>query len=212
MSLHTDGFMILPGALEFTEIQISQLKTKFELPRRKDSIFNETESSASDGKRFQKNISTRNSVYPLIRDFFKEMFPALMMRNLTALCSLPGCQPQAAHCDYIPTLELLDTADEEIPLVSIIAIEDGTRIDIWEKSHQVIRGFHREKVPRKTVLLNRGDVLVFRADCVHAGSGYDEKNVRVHCFLDSPSIARVPNVTWKIYQRAPSYVRRWILV
>lgn len=33
-------------------------------------------------------------------------------------------------------------------------------------------------------MLNRGDVVVFRGDLVHAGAAYEELNHRVHCFLE----------------------------
>lgn len=210
-SLHSHGYVVLSGVFDFSDRQLSQLNQKFDTPEAKDSIFNETETKMSDGKRLQKNVSASNSVYPMLSAFFTELFPGLSMRNLTALCSLPGCQRQVAHCDYIPTLEMLDTDDDDIPLLSLIGIQDNTHIDIWEKSHKVIRGFHSKPIARKTLTINRGDVVIFRADCVHAGSEYSEKNVRLHCFLDSESIDRKPNVTWKIYKHAPEYVARCIL-
>lgn len=210
-SLNSQGYVVISKVFKFTERQLTQLNCKFETPEIKDSIFNETEDKMSDGKRLQKNVSSSNSVYPMLSEFFKEMFPELTMCNLTALCSLSGCQRQVAHCDYIPTIELLDTEDENIPLLSLIAIQDNTHIDIWEKSHKVIRGFHSKPINRKTLTINQGDVVIFRADCVHAGSEYDTKNIRLHCFLDSKHIVRKPNITWKIYKHAPEYVKRCIL-
>lgn len=48
----------------------------------------------------------------------------------------------------------------------------------------------------QTVKLSRGDLLVFRGDVCHHGMGYDKVNVRVHFFIDSPVIPRVPNRTF----------------
>ena len=36
------------------------------------------------------------------------------------------------------------------------------------------------------VKLNAGDVFVFRGDLLHAGGEYVKRNIRVHCYVDSP--------------------------
>jgi hypothetical protein len=46
--------------------------------------------------------------------------------------------------------------------------------------------------------LNKGDILIFRADLVHAGSDYDELNIRLHTYLDSPDVQRDNNRTYLI--------------
>jgi hypothetical protein len=38
-----------------------------------------------------------------------------------------------------------------------------------------------------------GDVIVFRADCIHAGSAYTKENVRLHCYLDIPKMPHATN-------------------
>jgi ectoine hydroxylase-related dioxygenase (phytanoyl-CoA dioxygenase family) len=57
---------------------------------------------------------------------------------------------------------------------------------------------YRNKINCKVIEINKGDVLVFRADLVHAGSDYDEENIRLHLYLDSPYVKREPNKTWVI--------------
>ena len=47
-----------------------------------------------------------------------------------------------------------------------------------------------------TVPLDRGDVLVFRGDTVHAGAASDEgHNGRLHVYLDNPHVQRQHNRT-----------------
>ena len=52
-----------------------------------------------------------------------------------------------------------------------------------------------------TIHMKRGDVLIFRGDVCHYGMGYDHVNFRVHFYIDSPVIPRVPNRTAGPMQR-----------
>lgn len=124
---------------------------------------------------------------------YKE-YPAHAALNFVLLESRPGCQRQAAHCDYVPTPELLAASDETIPLLFFLALEDDT-----------------QAVQRKTLQLAAGDAVVFRADLIHAGSAYDKNNIRIHAYLDHPSVKRDPNRTWIIYKHAAPEVRARII-
>jgi len=128
---------------------------------------------------------------------------------MVLLESEPGCQRQAAHCDYIPTAELLRLDASKLPLLFLLAIEPNTTLDVWPGSHHTIRSKGPLR-PRKTVQLDAGDAIVFRADLVHAGSAYASANRRVHVYLDSPVHARQPNRTWIIYKHAPAPIRAFI--
>jgi len=63
----------------------------------------------------------------------------------------------------------------------MVALEDGTRIDVWPRAI----GFDfPDPIHCHQLQLNRGDVLVFRGDLVHAGAASEHCNTRVHCFLE----------------------------
>lgn len=49
------------------------------------------------------------------------------------------------------------------------------------------------RIKRTTLVLSTGDAVVFRADCVHAGSAYSQNNIRLHCYLDIPSMLHSKN-------------------
>ncbi|KAE8986979.1 hypothetical protein PR003_g23148 [Phytophthora rubi] len=40
------------------------------------------------------------------------------------------------------------------------------------------------------VTLEPGEIMIWRGDFIHAGTGYAENNVRIHCYLDPPNYHR----------------------
>ena len=138
----------------------------------------------------------------------KLQFGDYVVRNFVILQSLPGCQEQEAHCDYVPTPELLETTDDTVPLLFFLALEDDTTLEVWSGSHRVVRGEHRV-IHKQQLKLNAGDAVFFRGDLVHAGSAYSKKNTRIHCYLDHPSVKRDPNRTWIIQKH--SDIKEYIL-
>ena len=131
----------------------------------------------------------------------KLQFGDYIVRNFVILQSLPGCQEQEAHCDYVPTPELLETTDDTVPLLFFLALEDDTALEVWPGSHRVVRGEHTV-IHKQQIRLNKGDGVIFRGDLVHAGSAYSKKNTRIHCYLDHPSVKRDPNRTWIIQKHS----------
>jgi ectoine hydroxylase-related dioxygenase (phytanoyl-CoA dioxygenase family) len=138
----------------------------------------------------------------------KLQFGEYIVRNFVVLQSLPGCQEQEAHCDYVPTPNLLATTDETVPLLFFLALEDDTTLEVWPRSHKVVRG-KLEVIHKQQIKLNKGDAVFFRADLVHAGSAYFKSNTRIHCYLDHPSVRRDPNRTWIIQKHSDikEYIR-----
>lgn len=205
MSLHTDGYEIrkgwFPVSPEFTDAINSRLT-------RAGPIFN---GARNDHRRRQATFPLREA-----RAFHVKLaaaFPDHTVGGLVALESLPGCGRQAAHCDYVPTPELLKTRDEDVPLLALLAVEPHTHLDVWPASHRIIRGAPETRATspalRKTLDLEPGDLVIFRGDLVHAGSAYDRRNIRLHAYLDSPAVPRVANRTWVIHQHEkPTTVQR----
>ena len=62
-------------------------------------------------------------------------------------------------------------------LIMIVALQNGTELPIYP--------FHKGG-ERETVKLNEGDVFVGRGDVIHVGAQYDELNIRIHFYIDSP--------------------------
>ena len=97
---------------------------------------------------------------------------------------IPGAN-QEVHADAKEPRSLRGEPLDRVPYSGILAIQDGTRIRI--------RTFVGEWV---TVIMQRGDVLIFRGDVCHYGVGYEQRNVRIHFYLDVPGVYREPNVTF----------------
>jgi hypothetical protein len=96
-----------------------------------------------------------------------------------------------------------------------MALEPATTLEVWPTSHRLVRRTRLTRVTRKvtrhTVELAAGDVIIFRGDLVHAGSPYEKHNVRIHAYLDHPTVSRPPNRTWVIHDHAPLLMRAAIL-
>ena len=81
---------------------------------------------------------------------------------------------------------------------------DNTFIHIWEKSIEMLNEtYSEEPLKSNKLLLNAGDILVFRSDMIHAGSEYTEQNIRLHCYLDSSYVIREENTTFIIKLDSP---------
>jgi len=101
---------------------------------------------------------------------------------------------------------------ETVPVNVLVALQDSTTLEVWPESHRLISSMVKsEKLGKDDCFsqtrlsLSRGDVLLFRGDLVHAGSAYDDNNVRLHCYMDMS--VRIPNRTWLVDKKAPQHVR-----
>ena len=57
----------------------------------------------------------------------------------------------------------------------LMALENETRF--WVVPN-------KKKGGKYLIKLNEGDALVFRSDTWHGGSGYRQRNIRFHCYVD----------------------------
>ena len=93
-----------------------------------------------------------------------------------------------------------------MPLGCVIAVMPNTPFIVW---HGAIRCFDRPADGRvfhpKVLMLQPGDMLIFRGDLVHAGAAFDEFNVRIHAYLDVKGVLRHDNDT------QPMHDCPWIL-
>ena len=207
-----DGYQVLPAW--WADVRgLHQIITKY-LDANSGPIFNDNPvATRNDRKRLQATVpmvAVRN-----LRSTLAAGWPDHRVGGVVALRSQPGCQRQAAHCDYIPDDVFLDTDDVNVPLLFMLALEDDTKLDVWPGSHKLVRDIRaaRRMLPivRKTLTLQAGDAVLFRGDLVHAGSEYSKQNTRLHVYLDSPAVPRDPNRTWIIYKHAPALLQNHII-
>jgi hypothetical protein len=187
-TLEEDGYFIVQDWLN-DSVRLPDFSSK-----KFKCIFNNDVNRKDDRKR--KQVPVR---LPQLFKIFKEEYPELTPKSATLLLSESGCQKQAAHCDYVPT-----TLVSPLPLLVFIALEDDTYIDVWPKSHTLEKKLR--PIERQQLSLGKGDLLVFRADLVHAGSAYTKRNMRIHLYLDSPAVKRVRNRTYIIHEEAPQEI------
>lgn len=186
-----DGFQVYKGAYSidaFTRSAFESLPVElFHV------IFNNAaaNSEENDGKRLQVDLSTIETSSTTFHQFMlglkarlREMVPSFRVGGASVLRSEAGCQAQLPHLDYPPTPLDDDDVSADVPLGCLVALMDGTRITVWPGAigHH-LRGSCLRIQPR-TLVLNAGDVLLFRGDLVHAGASSEEVNVRVHCYLE----------------------------
>ena len=73
----------------------------------------------------------------------------------------------------------------------IVALQDETPVIVYP--------FHKDG-EREEIMLKAGEALIFRGDLIHCGAEFDEKNVRVHTYIDSAQAPteRGPNDTYEV--------------
>ena len=194
MSLHSDGYQVYPGFVAVPpEVQVAMEKRAADA----SPIFNDNpEKRRNDNKRRQVSLPIRGTWLRDLQTRLASIAGSRDVHDLVLLESLPGCRLQAAHCDYVPTEELLKAMDWEIPLLCLVALQPNTHLDLWPGSHRQ----QRPLGPRLTLNLGIGDAVLFRGDLVHAGSAYEERNLRIHAYFDHPAVPREPNRTWIRYK------------
>ena len=202
--LHTEGYEIKHRWCAISPAVLTAMQKR---AADAEPIFNDNPAQhKNDRHRRQVRLPVRGEWMRFLQKRLHDEYPAHAALEFVLLESRPGCQRQAAHCDYVPTPELLEAPDEEVPLLFLLALEDNTRLDVWPLSHT--RSLIAE---RKTLELAAGDAVIFRADLVHAGSAYENQNIRIHAYLDHPSVPRDPNRTWIIYKHATPAARTLIV-
>jgi len=95
-----------------------------------------------------------------------------VMLGPTLLRSQGECPQQLKHVDNIRPSEMLGT---DVPKLSLLmAVQNGTEVDVFSGSHPFLPaasgGSLTKPIPCTTVILNAGDVLIFRQDLVHRGA------------------------------------------
>jgi hypothetical protein len=110
-----------------------------------------------------------------VNQIIKSLFSHLTINDWVVICSKSGCKDQAAHTDYIPSIDMLQA--QTVPINVMIALQDNTSINIWPRSHNLTNydviddftGKHLwntldqsqiddiQPIHRQKILINQGD-------------------------------------------------------
>jgi hypothetical protein len=128
------------------------------------------------------------------------MFTRHYANDMNLLRSDEGCLGQLAHTD-LTQIALRLTPDDCMPLGSVIGVMSNTPFDLWPGA---IRCFDPPADGRiflpKRLILQPGDILIFRGDLVHAGAPFDTFNVSIHVYLDVKGVLRYENDTQPMHE------------
>jgi hypothetical protein len=198
-----DLYIVIPNALVASpeELQVfeSYIAQKTD---QVDPIFNTGDQpDIGDGKRKQLCIGPGSGpLEPFIekfRDILYDLIPTgrYIIHDLALLISEPGCQDQPAHSDWTEeSLSSIPNSDE-YPMGCLLALEDNTAFNVWPGASCNDANISAEML---RVKLNAGDLLLFRADLIHGGASYIQRNIRLHAYLDVRRAKRRKNETYFI--------------
>ena len=154
-----------------------------------------------DNKRLQWEIKNSN-IFPgllninnRVKELIDKMNANLRFNEPSLLHSLAGCMQQELHYDHNPTIK-----EGKASFGVIVFLEDGGKLVVLEK--------HNSK--EKELYFNKGDIIIFRSDLVHAGAAYDRANSRLHYYFDAPNYER-KNERFVFYQYIEN-VRKMVCV
>lgn len=162
---------ILRSAVPIRDIDIDRVRRFSERAR---PIFN------PDEKRLQAFLPKRSTLVKRIKSVLEKnrLMCGRSLGTVVLLRSLPNCRQQTWHTDYDPDT-LRDV--EKKPLGVILALQDQTFF---------------QQYPTTKHILNRGDLLFFEGDLIHAGAAYEHENIRIHVYIDSNEVKRDFNKTY----------------
>ena len=159
---------IVKNFVNFNEDETDYL---IEMGKKGTTIFN------PDKKRRQITLKKTNSIFKKIKLKLGTYLKQHNIGGLVILHSKKGCKQQRWHTDY-DVQQVHESVSK--PYGVIIALQNDTKFE----------------TPNKQFILQKGDMLLFRGDIVHAGASYEKENTRIHVYLDVPEIKRRRNTTW----------------
>lgn len=206
--MDSEGYIIFKNIVKICPKFLKKIKRKGAVSK---PIFNHTNTRKNDLKRTQFRISLKKTDVEGIDLFLDEAHSDKIKSRWVVVYSHPNCKSQPPHTDWIPNFHW---SLGQSALGCFVSLEENTKLDVWPGSHLYVRGENDNMKPirRKRLLLQKGDVILFRSDLVHAGSSYKTSNARLHCFLDSSSIRRAPNTTWLVHSHGPETLKKNILL
>ncbi len=205
-SLTKSGFCIIQGLLSKKlcgEDAVAELRQRVLKWKNRETIFQGP--FRNDGCRVQASVNVMKNdcsfseeLQALLDATTKKLGKMILSRSpshMLAVLSLEGCGPQRPHADY--RRESLDGIRDDgfcggMPLGVVLALQPNTHFDIWPGA---IGWDESRFYEHKQLTLCPGDAVFFLGHAVHAGAAFEEENVRLHCYLDSPDVQREPDTT-----------------
>ena len=185
-ALYTNGFHVYPNFARIPDDLVQRLKKH----SHHSVLFN-------DGcpKRlmhvFSPELIAELDICGQVETFVQMINPHVEADTWADLWSLPGNKKQPAHFDFDPK-KVVGLINNLMPLLAVVALEDHSSLDVWVGYKGLLDRSITSPIAPTTINLNKGDVLIFLGDCIHAGSAYNNNNVRLHCYFPA-SMSGVPH-------------------
>ena len=197
--MDSNGYVVYQKFIDVPEKVLFRLQrfSNYALP-----IFNGVGDETNDNLRRQRTVNKSGNIW--IRQLVSRL--PLGKERQAGTCvvirSDAGCAAQVPHCDYEPSDAFKKCGDDAVPCGFLVALQDNTHLDVWPGSHKVhcsgdLDG-PKALLRRKRLCLNSGDAVLFRGDLIHAGCAYDFENLRLHFYVDHPSLKRPRDRTWLV--------------
>lgn len=176
--LHQRGCTVFRNAISFDDDTFDSIKNSRFL-----SIFNgldDKEEVTYDGKRLMATGEWAYIFKKKLKHFLEQcgfLYSANGVKSITevyALKSLAGCPEQPKHADSAPEASLRHKDPTDVPLAVLCAVEPNTKLKVWQFDKRAT-----------FIVLQPGDLVVFRGDLAHAGCEYSVDNIRLHAYVDS---------------------------
>lgn len=214
-SLDIDGFEVIRDGFTISEEEFEQLKHHAirRMVPEMDVIFNNAAAgderndqlrSQIDFKKFVGTDSVMAALQQRLNGKLREMFPWLEPNDMVVLRSDPGCADQRSHTDYTKQDLLrrkrqrrdLLVNDMRMPLASVVAVMPNTFFDVWPGAIDCFGQGNGRVFSHLRLVLNPGDLLIFRGDLVHGGAAFDTFNIRIHTYMDLETVRRTKDTTF----------------
>jgi ectoine hydroxylase-related dioxygenase (phytanoyl-CoA dioxygenase family) len=180
--LYKNGFAIVNNVLQLDNTDVETI-TNFAKTQFGYSLHNKNNDHKRSQIHFGNNQVNCISKY---HDILRQMLPDYKIENSSIIKSKSGCNEQDAHIDYCINDAISEKFNESKipPINAMFAIERGSKLKVYPKSHKIFKSVKPKKAIKPIyVRLNKGSVLFFRGDVVHAGCAYLRTNHRIHTFL-----------------------------
>jgi hypothetical protein len=142
----------------------------------------------NDNKRFHyhpNSIKKLNKLPEIVKIFLNEItksiksvisnLPNIKPVDISILYSKNGCGKQKTHTDYDTSNE----KDRELAKKSFFAL-----FAIMDNTNIIVQHDADSKLEDREVFIPKGCLFFGRGDLIHAGSSYEQDNVRLHFYID----------------------------
>lgn len=129
-------------------------------------------------RRYYKHYGPVIDAVDEIGGFLRRAYPDCTPSSWSVLESLSECSMQLPHRDYTSDALARMSSVVETAYAAIISVADGGSLRIFSSATDA-----------HDVVLDEGDIIVFRADVVHAGTASQLGHfARLHAYLDSSTV------------------------